>query len=111
MRVFMFFLAALLLSACAASREAGPRLESKTTVRVENRNFLDMKIYMLRGPERIRLGTVRGGATELLVIPEGLVVGSALVRFLADPIGGNSAPISEEIYVHRGREVELIITN
>lgn len=111
MRFALLVLVALLFSACAASREAGPRLESKTTLRVENRNFLDMKIYILRGAERIRLGTVPGGGTELLVIPDDVLIGAGLVRFLADPVGSNKTPISEEIYVHPGEEVELVITN
>ncbi len=99
------------LSACTTARRAGDQVEPKTLVRVENRNFLDMKIYILRGAERIRIGTVTGNSTEVLVIPQYLVVNAGLIRFLADPIGGNQTPISQEISVRPGQEVELIITN
>jgi hypothetical protein len=99
------------LSSCTTTRRAGDQVEPKTLVRVENRNFLDMKIYILRGAERIRIGTVTGNSTEVLVIPQYLVVNAGLIRFLADPIGGNQTPISQEISVRPGQEVELIITN
>ncbi len=100
------------LSACTSSRQAGNREESKTAVRVENRNFLDMKIYVvLRNSEQIRLGTVTGNSTEVLFIPEGLVIGVSTLRFVADPIGGNQTPISQEISVQPGEMVELTITN
>ncbi|MDZ7359670.1 MAG: hypothetical protein ONB46_02930 [candidate division KSB1 bacterium] len=99
------------LSACTTARHAGDEVEPKTLVRVENRNFLDMKIYILRGAERIRIGTVTGNSTQVLVIPQYLVVNAGLIRFLADPIGGSQTPISQEISVRPGQEVELIITN
>jgi len=101
----------LLLCACATTRQAGNQEDFKTAVRVENRNFLDMKIYILRGAERIRIGTVTGNSTQVFTIPEGLIIGSGLVRFLADPIGGTDTPISQEISVRQGEVVELIITN
>jgi len=101
----------LFLFACASSRQAGSQEDYKTSVRVENRNFLDMKIYILRGAERIRIGTVTGNSTQVFTIPEGLIFGSGLVRFLADPIGGTDTPISQEVSVRQGEVVELIITN
>jgi hypothetical protein len=70
-----------------------------------------MKVYILRGAERIRLGTVTGNSTEVFVIPEGLIAGASLVRFLADAIGGTQTPISEEVSVRPGEEIELIIPN
>ncbi|MGH7456794.1 MAG: hypothetical protein ACRENG_35925 [bacterium] len=100
----------IFLASCSTTRQAG-RSEPVTTVRVENRNFLDMKIYLLRGEERIRIGTVTGNSTEVFVLREGIVVGAGLLRFLADPIGGNQTPISQEISVRPGQEIELIITN
>ena len=86
--------------------------EGKTPVRVENRNFLDMKVYViLRNAERIRIGTVTGNSTQTLYIPEGLIIGAGTVQFIADPIGGNQAPISQDITVQPGEVIDLIITN
>ncbi|MEP6507208.1 MAG: hypothetical protein ABJC63_03210 [Gemmatimonadales bacterium] len=80
-----------------------------TTVVVDNRAVLDMNIYVLRGGQRIRLGTANGLSKTALTIPRGIVSGTMTVRFLADPIGSNKTPVSEEISVDEGDEVGLMI--
>lgn len=101
----------LALAACTgnAKRPAGPE-EARTTVRVQNRNWLDMNIYVLRsGGQRIRLGTVTGSSTRTFTIPRSLIFGATSLRFLADPIGSSLTPISQEITVYPGDEVGLIL--
>ena len=111
-RVIPIFMMLLFVASCSSSRHAGSGSgQPLTTVRVENRNFLDMKIYVLRGSERIRIGTVTGNSTQTLRIPDGVIVGSSLLQFIADPIGGNQTPISQEISVRPGDEIGLIIPN
>ena len=68
-----------------------------------------MTIYVLRGGERRRLGLVNALSTQVLPIPSVLIDGSGVLRFLADPIGGNRTPVSEEIFVRDGDVVPLII--
>jgi hypothetical protein len=80
-----------------------------TTVTVDNRAPLSMDIFIIRGGQRIRLGTADALATTKLTIPRGIIAGSTDVRFLADPIGGNHAPISETITVNEGDEVMLTL--
>lgn len=100
------------VSSCHSSRQAEGDFESKTPVRVENRNFLDMKVYVvLRNAEKVRIGTVSGNSTQTLYIPGGLIIGAGTVKFYADPIGGSQAPISQDITVQPGEVIELIITN
>ena len=88
----------------AARAEAAP-----TTVRVENRNFLDMTIYVLRGGQRIRLGLANGSSTARFTIPSRLVFGITTLQFLADPVGSSRTPISQEIRVTEGDEITLTI--
>jgi hypothetical protein len=71
--------------------------------------MLDMTVYVVRGVERRRLGLVNALSTQTLTIPGVLVDGSGVLRFLADPIGANRTPVSEEIVVRRGDVVQLII--
>jgi hypothetical protein len=78
-----------------------------TTVTVDNGAALAMDIFVIRGGQRIRLGTADALTTTKLTIPRGIVVGSTDVRFLADPIGGNHTPVSETITVNEGDEVLL----
>ncbi len=80
-----------------------------TTVTVDNRASLSMDIFIIRGGQRIRLGTADALATTKLTIPRGIVTESTDVRFLADPIGGNRTPISETITIHEGDEVVLTL--
>ena len=80
-----------------------------TKLRVENQAFLDHNIYVYRSSQRIRLGTANGNSTTRMTIPQNLIFGATPLRFQADPIGGNRAPISSEITVAPGDEVVLTI--
>jgi hypothetical protein len=105
-------LAVLVVSACGpARRQARGPEPAQTTVRVENRNFMDMNIFVLRGNQRVRLGTVPGMSTRVLTISPTLIFGSTPLRFLADPIGSRQTPISDDIVVREGDQVTMIIPN
>jgi len=113
-RVVVMALGALLvapLGACG-KRAGGSRAQAappvRTTVRIENRNFLDMTIYVVR-PMRVRLGFAPGVTTTTFVIPSSVVGQGVHMRFLADPVGRGATPVSEEIYVAAGDEVTLAI--
>ena len=80
-----------------------------TYVRVENRAFLDMNVYVYRSSQRLRLGTTSGNSIARYVIPASLLFGSTPLRFQADPIGGSRQPVSQEISVSPGDEVVLVI--
>ena len=108
----VLFVGVLSFSACARAApdqgaEVSPSGEAK--VRVENRNYLDHNIYVLRGAQRIRLGTVTGNSTATFTIPASLIHGTTPLSFIADPIGASRTPVSNEIPVLPGDTVELII--
>ena len=113
MRTKTIFLATLLLivSGCSAFRhgsepavQAGP-----TTLEVDNRGFADMTVYVMRNSQRLRLGLATGNHKTTMTIPPGLISGITTLRFIADPIGGTRASVSEEISVTPGDTVELLI--
>jgi hypothetical protein len=109
---FMPVVAAALLFApgcqsSGANTRTGQRAEA--FVRVENRSMLDMTVYVVRSTERRRLGLVNALSTQVLRIPSVLVEGAGILRFQADPIGGNRTPVSQEIMVSDGDVVTLII--
>lgn len=108
----LVFVGLIFLSSCsAASRQGGTRVQDRTMVRVENQNLLDMTVYIVRGSQRVRLGMVTGLSTRVFVIPESLLRGANSVRFLADPIGSRQTPVSQEMLVLPGDEVEIVIPN
>jgi hypothetical protein len=88
----------------AVQGEQGP-----TTVSVRNQGFLDVNVYAVRGGQRVRLGTVTGNSTQVLRIPEFLLSGATPLRFIADPIGNQRQPTSDEITVTPGDQVTLYI--
>ncbi|MGI8619044.1 MAG: hypothetical protein ACR2L6_08130 [Gemmatimonadaceae bacterium] len=98
-----------LAMACAPAAAPGRDTQGRATVEVENRSFLDVNVYAVRSGQRIRLGSVTGQSTRTFVIPSTLVGTGALVRFQADFIGSNRAPVSEEMMIWAGDEVELTI--
>ena len=89
----------------ATSQEA----ERPTTLRVRNQGFLDVNVYAVRGGQRVRLGTVTGNSTQVLRIPPFLLNGITPLRFVADPIGNQRTPTSDEIVVTPGDEVQIFI--
>lgn len=100
----------VILTACApGSKAASPEPASTAMVQVENRGFTDMVIYAINGGQRVRLGLVTGNSTQTFTVPRYLTNGGGPIRFLADPIGGNQTPVSEEMSVRPGDLVTLTI--
>ena len=78
-------------------------------VKVVNQGYLDRNVYVMRGAERIRLGTVSGNSSQVLTIPASVVPSLVTLRFVADPIGGRTPTATEEISVAPGDQVVLTI--
>jgi hypothetical protein len=98
------------VAACSRSRAAvDEEARPATYVRVTNQAFLDMNVYVLRGGQRLRLGTVGANQTMRLRIPDNVVFGSTSLRFLADPIGSQRVSQSFDILVSPGDEVVMTI--
>jgi hypothetical protein len=110
-RVLAISIGLLALGACNAFRHGSGSSSPNepTIVQVDNQGFLDMTVYAVRSVERVRLGTATGNSKTNLRVPPGMVNGLTPLRFIADPIGGNRASVSEEITVAPGDTVVLTI--
>jgi hypothetical protein len=96
--------------ACAGrSQDRNPEPSESAVVQVQNQGFTDMVVYAVSGGQRLRLGLATGHSTKTFTIPRHLVRGAGPIQFLADPIGGNRTPVSEEMTVHPGDIVTLTI--
>jgi len=99
-----------ILTACAGrTQDTGAEPASSATVEVENQGFTDMVVYAISGGQRVRLGLATGNSTKSFTIPRYLLGGAGPIRFLADPIGGSSTPVSEEMSIRPGDVVTLTI--
>jgi len=105
------FAIAATVAGCSQNKQSDQDAEPVpvTRLKVQNQAFLDMTIYVYRGPQRLRLGTANGNSTSRFTIPASLIFGATPLRFQADPIGSNRNSISEEITVSPGDEVTLLI--
>ena len=100
----------LATTACAGrSRETAAEPTESAAVQVQNQGFSDMVVYAINGGQRIRLGLATGNSTQTFTIPRHLIRGAQGIRFLADPVGGNRTPVSEEMTVNPGDVVTLTI--
>lgn len=102
----------MLLAALACggrSNETSPSPNNPAVVQVENQGFADMVIYAVNGGQRIRLGLATGNTRKSFTLPGYLVRSGGPIRFLADPVGGNRTPVSEEMTVQPGDVVTLTI--
>ena len=108
--ILLALLVALLPACNAFRRQSTADQANPTILEVDNRGFVDMTVYALRDSERIRLGTATGNQKTTISIPAYLLNGmAATLRFIADPIGGTRASVSEEITVVPGDTVGLMI--
>lgn len=101
----------LTAAACSSGRPGNVDPNAPAAVEVDNRNFADMTIYVVRtGGDRLRLGLATGNSTRTFAIPNYVLSGgSQTLRFLADPVGSSEAPITEELTVLPGDTVTLTI--
>jgi hypothetical protein len=109
MRAFPLLLFALAAAACHRGAVAPIDPRAEVAVTVENQNFLDMNVFLIRGGQRIRLGTVPGLSSRILMVRPDLIGYGTELQFEVHPIGGRSNPISETITVHPGDVIHLTI--
>lgn len=102
--------ACLIMPGCASSgTNAAAADRQPSVVVVDNQGLLDMTIYVLRGAQRVRLGTATGLSKTRMTIPASITNGVTSLRFIADPIGGSRNSVSEEITIAEGEEIGLRI--
>ena len=85
-----------LSTACGASRAPATSEpvspSNEISVQIDNRNFSDMEIYVVRSGQRWLIGQA-GGLTRTTLTIRNATRGDGRVRLVAEPIGG-AAPIS-----------------
>lgn len=121
MRAMKTMLAAVMVvlaGACAPSTGStayAPELDGagpeETTVRVENNNWDNMTVYVVRGSTRHRLGMVTSMNTEMFRIPPAFMSGTEAVRLVADPIGSPNTYVTPSVQVSPGEQIEFDIEN
>ena len=87
---------------------------SGTTITVTNRNWRDIRVFLLHGAEgsmRTRLGTVTSMNTTDYEIPPQLSVLGSRIQVLAEVIGSTERAVTQQVTVQPGLVIEWIIAN
>ena len=96
--------------ACHGRPAAPPNPQAEIAVTVDNQNFTDMDVFIVRTcGERIRIGMVSGLTTRILMVRPDVIGNSTELRFEVHPIGARANPISETVTVRPGDVIHLTI--
>ena len=106
---YALVLAAMMAIACHRRAVEPINPQAEVAVTVDNQNFLDMTVYLVRGGQRIRLGMVSGLSKQILMVRPDLIGYGTELQFEVHPIGGRGNPISETISVKPGDVINLTI--
>jgi hypothetical protein len=103
-------LASATFAGCAShsskKTEPSPGLDAELSLEVENHNWSDVVIYLLRGGQPERIGMVTAHNTSTFVFPYRRLGASGNSRLSAYPIGGGSAFNSENLLVQPGQSIK-----
>lgn len=97
-----------LSSACGASRStptSSPEPSSdEIPVQIDNQNFSDMEIYVVKNGQRLLVGQA-GGLTKTTLTIKDAIRGDGRVRLLAEPTGGARPITTPTLIVPRGQSI------
>jgi hypothetical protein len=79
-----------------------------TTARIKNNNWLDIKVYAVRGGSRERIGIVRAFDTQVFELPRHLLDTRGL-RLFVDLIGSQQWYQTDLIPVWPGQLIDLVV--
>jgi hypothetical protein len=100
----------VLLAGCGSrpegEAEPEPEHTAEVAIEVENHNWSDIVVSLVRGTAVERLGMVGALKTETFVFPYRRLGVGTDVRLRADPIGGARAFTSENVLVQPGQWVK-----
>ncbi|MEX2281351.1 MAG: hypothetical protein WEE89_02560 [Gemmatimonadota bacterium] len=95
----------------ASHTNAGGMATERTTMLVENNNWADMTVYILRDGVRTRLGAVPSMSRSTFVLSNAMLAGTGELRVMADPLGSPHKWTSQPILLNPGNQVRFRLEN
>ena len=83
----------------------------RTTLMVENNNWSDLTLYLVRDGSRHRIGSAPSMTQSVFVISSALLSGTGEIRIMADPIGSRQAWTSQPFMVSPGSKIRFRFEN
>src|SRR5438094_7267396 len=95
MRALVLLLLTLAAAACHRGAVAPINPQAEVAVTVDNQNFLDMDLFLIRGGQRVRLGMVPGLSSRILMVRPDLIGYGMELHVEQQPIGGRMTSVTE----------------
>jgi hypothetical protein len=90
---------------------AAAKLKDHATLSVENNNWLDAHLYLVRDGMLTSLGFMSGPGKEDFKLPSMATVAGADVQVLVLPIGGSTSYLTPRLVINLGDQVFMTIEN
>lgn len=87
------------------------RRDNRAELQVENNNWLDAHLYLVRDGMLTSLGFMNGPGEEHFTLPSMATMAGADIQVLALPIGGTGAYLSPVLVISPGDKVKMTIQN
>ncbi len=107
----------MMASGCATSgstrisREPARRVDGQVTLEVENNNWSDVIVYIVRYGTRVRLGEVRSMSRRTLRLPRSYTTGAEPLQVMLRPLGSRQGFALDPIPVRPGERIALTVQN
>ena len=86
--------------------------EMPATLKVQNNNWLDVHVYLVRDGGLPRsLGVVSGPGQSEIELPGEATFTGSLIQILVEPIGGGGSYLSQGLVISPGDRVDLTVQN
>ena len=92
-------------------QEAASKRKADAELVVQNSNWLDVHLYLVRDGLARSLGFMTGPGKQRFELPSLATTAGADVRILVTPIGGLESYLSPSLVIHGGDVVDLAIEN
>lgn len=96
---------------CKATEEASSEKMSSVDIRVTNRNWLAMEVFITGQARRVRLGRLQSGATETYALPADFLKSGIPIQFEMVNVDQTLTLTSDRMVVVPGENIILIIPN
>jgi hypothetical protein len=106
-RSVVLIVMALAVNACWGHRGEPTPADpyTRSTLHIDNHNWLDVDIFVEHDGQRSRLGTVVATSSQDFVFPPTMLGQQGTIRLIADPVGSSSGIVTEFIVVKPGTQV------
>lgn len=99
------------LLGCKTSEDASTEKMSSVDIRVTNRNWLAMEVFITGQARRVRLGRLQSGATETYALPVDFLKPGIPIQFEMINVDQTLTLTSDRMVVVPGEDIILIIPN